>query len=240
MIKGIANIIEWIRYNETENWKIRSGQKGEIIFSSPDDKSLTVEDTIVHLQKRLEMLEPGVYYLEAYKHGASNNTWCKTRMVIGESSQAVVNNLPAVSGFTKDQVQEEIQKALSQYQLKTENERLQKENVEFKSKQDDIWFNLSKRLVDFAPYVGAILDRYFPEVKRTQKIAISGLENANHMDENDLARRAEKAVEEWYHLDHDAVLLMEYFVKLRLTNPAIYKKAKEIIMNMFKDGRSSF
>jgi len=240
MIKGIANIIDWIRSNETENWKIRHSEKGAVIVSSPHNDSLTVDDTVDYFQKRIEMLEPGIYYMEAYKHGSSNNTWCKTRIVIGDSSQASLNNLPAISGFTKDQVQEEIQKALAQYQIKTENERLQKENAELKSVQDSTGFQLSKRINDFIPYIGALLDRYFPEVKKQPQAAISGLENTNHMDENELARRAEKAVEEWYSLDHDAIVLMEYFVKLKQTNPAIYKQAKDIIMNMFKSGRSSF
>jgi hypothetical protein len=235
MIKGVANIIEWIRYNETENWKIRTGQKGEIIFSSPDDKSMTVEDTIIHLQKRLEMLEPGVYYLEAYKHGSSNNAWCKTRIIIGESSQGGGNCLPAVSGFTKDQVQEEIQKALTQHQIKTDNERLKLENAELKSIQDSIELKMSDRILKYEPYIGALLDKLFPEVKKQHQAAISGIENTNHMDENELARRAEKAIEEWYRLDHDAVIMMEYFVKLKLTNPAIYKQAKSIILNMFKN-----
>jgi len=232
MIKGIANIIEWIRFNETENWKIRNIEKGPIIFSSPDNDSMTVDDTIVHLQKRLEMLEPGLYFMEAYKHHSSNNTWCKTRFAITGNSvmQPGEGFMPSVSGFTKDQVQEEIQKALSDFQMKTDNERLKAENAELKGKQENVMMQLGDRFIKFEPYIGAMLNRWFPEVKPTSQVAIAGIQNNQNMDNDILARRAEKAVEEWFQLDKDAIMLMENIVKLARENPAMYSQAKAFLM----------
>lgn len=231
MIKGIANIIEWIRSNDTENWKIRNVEKGPVLISSPNNDTLTVDDTITYLQKRIELLEPGVYFIEAFKHHSANNTWCKTRIAItGNSSmQPVEGYLPAVSGFSKDQVQDEIQRALSEYQTKTENERLKLENAELRAKQDSVMLQLGERFVKFEPYIGALLGRLFPEVNQPKQPSIAGIQNQN-MDKNDLTQRAEKAIEQWYQLDKDAVELMESIVKMARENPAMYSQAKTFLM----------
>jgi hypothetical protein len=239
MIKGIANIIEWIRYNETENWRIKSSEKGVLMFSSPDNETITVDDTILLLQKRVEMLEPGVYYIEAYKHHQPRNTWCYTRFVITGSSQGSPgeNFMPAVSGFTKDQVHEEITRALTEYQIKTENERLKQENAELKSKQESISLNIADRFIKYEPYLGALLNKFFPDVKPAQQVAISGLQKIENMPIGEYDDQTiEMIINEWYQLDKDAILLMQYFIKLKKVNPAMYEQAKSIISNMFKNG----
>lgn len=231
MIKGIANIIEWIRANDTENWKIRNVEKGPVLISSPNNDTLTVDDTITYLQKRIELLEPGVYFIEAYKHHSANNTWCKTRFAItGNSSiQPGEGYLPAVSGFSKDQVQDEIQRALSEYQVKTENERLRQENAELRSRQESVMLQLGERFVKFEPYIGALLGRLFPEVNAQKQASIAGIKNQN-MEKGDLTQRAEHAIEQWYQLDKDAIVLMENIVKMARENPAMYNQAKAFLM----------
>jgi hypothetical protein len=232
MIKDIANIIEWIQYNEIQYFKLRVSKGGDIIFSDGGLESPTVDMVTAHLQKRLEMLEPGIYFLEGWNDHMPKNERRYVKFTITGSSNNMQsgNFMPAVSGFTKDQVHEEIQRALTEYQIKTENERLKLENAELRSKQEDIGFNFSKRIVEAWPYLGAMLDRYLPEVKAGQQVAITGIENKNEMDKDLLTLRAEKAVEQWFQLDKDAVLLMENIVKLAREDPAMYKQAKTFLM----------
>ncbi|MBN2814843.1 MAG: hypothetical protein JXQ80_12250 [Bacteroidales bacterium] len=231
MIKGIANIIEWIRANDTENWKIRNVEKGPVLISSPNNDTLTVDDTINYLQKRIELLEPGVYFIEAYKHHSANNTWCKTRFAITGNSamQPGEGYLPAVSGFSKDQVQDEIQRALSEYQVKTENERLRQENAELRSRQENVMMHLGERFIKYEPYLGAFLDRIFPGVNPQKQASIAGIKTQD-MEKGDLTQRAERAVEQWYQLDKDAIVLMESIVKMARENPAMYNQAKAFLM----------
>lgn len=229
MLKGTANILDWLRTNETENFRIKSSEKGDTILQFRDNESATNEDAIHTLQRMIEMLEPGSYYIETWGHNSNQKDWKKTRFILGSGSQISGLNIPMVPAIGKEEIQEQIAKGIRDYQLQRDNEELKRENQELKAKYDNVIFRILERA---EPYVGTILKGLFPgQGLNLQPSAISGIKENQTMEDQKLTQRAEKALEKWYDLDNDAVLLMEKIGHLAQSNPAMYKQAKSILMN---------
>lgn len=228
MLKGAANIIDWLRTNEAENFRIKSSEKGDTILQFRDNTAATVEDAITNLQKMLDLLEPGTYFLEAWGHTSTKLEWKKDRIIIpGSAGQVSGFNMPAIIG--KEEIQEQITKGIRDYQMQRDIDELRKENQELKAKYDNVVFRILERA---EPYIGSLLKGLFPgQAMNLQPSTISGINDNQNMEDQNLTKRAEKAMENWFNLDQDAVILVEKISNLAQNNPVMYKQAKSILLN---------
>jgi hypothetical protein len=233
MIKGKESILSWIKDNDLTEWRIRASASGDIIFTNPSYENPTVDDALNTLEPRLNYLEPGTYYLEGWRQGLSRNAWYKTRISInGSGLPAEINGLRPV--HTPEDINLQIARALDEYKMKQENELLRAENIELKTKYDAVLMRILERA---EPYIGTILAGLFPGQAAPAATAapqshISGTQTNNNkkMSQTELTARAERALEKWYGIDPDAVILLEKISTIAINNPELYKTAKNILL----------
>lgn len=226
MIKGNSNILQWLKDNNTMYWRIRTGQNGDIIFNNLSDNSLTLDDSLEDLSRKLELMEAGIYYIEAWENEGQKKDWRKTRISLEGNINGInktVHN-PVHSG---EDIQEQIKKAIHQFQIEQENKHLKEENAELKTKYDNVLYKILERT---EPYIGGILENLFPNTK-PQNVKISGINTKNNdMNEEKLTKRAENAIEKWFSLDQDAVILLEKITLLAENNKPMYEQAKTFLL----------
>lgn len=229
MIIGSDKVIEWIRTNETPYWRIMNSEKGGVIFTSKDDDTLTVDDSVARLQEALQMLGSNTYFMDAWYTGQNQNARFKTRFVLnGHNTQAVPGSIPNLSGMVpQNEVDSKIAKAIEELEQKREMTRLKEENNDLKQQVDNFWYRVFSRV---EPYLDPAIKGLFPELKPAITGNSEQTKNIGEMNGNE-QQRLENAFESWGKQDADCITLVEKIAKLAETDPATYKMAKQILMS---------
>lgn len=80
-IEGKDKLLEYMRLTKAENWNLLYSEIGSRIGSYADTNNSGKAVTFLELM--LNLLSPGIYYIESYKHGSVKN-WNRTFFYLEE------------------------------------------------------------------------------------------------------------------------------------------------------------
>lgn len=228
MVIGAGKVVEWLEKNECTYWRIRSAEKGYVIYKSLDTDNLTVSDSANRLNECLSLMAAGTFFIEAWYSGLATNNYFKTRFTLDSSGNIGSLNQNQYQQPAID-VDAKIRDAIEQYKNSIELERLRTENNELRGQVDTATFRILNRI---EPYVGDILGSFFP---KQHPVQIAGAKN-KHNTEQEMAtpqeqERLENAIETWSQTDGDFATLVEKIASLAKSDPATYNMAKNMLMN---------
>ena len=123
MLLGKSEVLQWIEMNETPYWSIRRTEKSPIIFPSKNDDKLSVAESKEYLERVLNMMQPGTYFIEAHGEGKGRNNWYKTSFCTAGSS-----NTAGIAGteISVEKIKKDIMNEMELDRLREENAELKK------------------------------------------------------------------------------------------------------------------
>lgn len=226
MLKGLNNIQEFIRFNQTPKWIIRRSENSNPIFTQRD-KELTIDESLHSLRQVWDFLEDGRYFIEA-SQGDDRKQWVKDIFEKNNSGQLPQNTIGNINtGQSNIDLDEVKRKAVDEY-------RKDQELKELKERVKELESPVNKVIGKLEPYIGTIIEAIFTQ-KGTASVAgfsdsqISKNKNSN-MPEQDLNERATKAIENWFAIDKQAVEIIERIPAYIKQNPDMYKMLKSQLL----------
>lgn len=247
MIVGSDNIKAWFTESRYPYFKIKEGSENSKTcydFSPEKIIDATNSDGLNELDKALNMLAGGSYYIEAYpgKEKGDATKWLRTRYEHqrNNSTMAGIGATPQMQAPIID-VQEAIDKALNEYKRNQEFEALQREIAELKQASknvDDRWLNVWEKLIPHAqPLIAGITGMLTggapaPAVGNPQQ-QVKQHNNTQEMDsEQQVAiQRLNAALALWQENEPDLIILVEKIAKMSRDNKAMYNMARPMLMN---------
>lgn len=230
MVKGRNNVIEWLTLNDTRFWKLRNYRTKDIIGTSPEGDT-TLQASIDVLNKYLDAVGNGEYSIEAWESEGQKKERKNISFVIGDPLPVQgISGLPVNAGLS---VQEEIKKAIEQYEKDQEikNLKLKIETLEAQKKELEGELNSAELRIGskLSPYIGVIMESLGFE-KVAEAAAVAGGGDSENATENE--KRLNAAFESWVETDPgDIVSLVEKIAKLAKDDPGTYQMAKTMLMS---------
>lgn len=245
MLIGKDKAVSFIKMNEAPFWRIRRSENSPYIFTALGNASL--DESIKRLAECIDYLEPGNYFLECSQKEADNRGAFKTPLRLGEAGnnfpqQYPMQGINAIGSIAPNEVQQKIDEAITRERermklekLEEENKRLQNELHDKESELNSFMVQIGKKL---EPYIGTIMGTFMPAAP-VQRIAglpkqKQPVKQVNMEQAENIAQRAEQALDKWVDIDPNCIELLEKIVKLAETNPAMYEQAKSLLNNMVK------
>jgi len=232
MLLGKNEVLEWIELNNTPLWNIRRSANSPVIFPSGKKENLTIAESKEYLEKVMNMVYPGTYFIEASHPGQARNSWYKTSFQVGTIT-ANTEGLAGISGQGLEGIKEQVKSELKQ---EMELDNLRQENAELKAEVESWQHRVGNRL---EPYIPAIIEGLFDVKKESvgahgetgpDQAHVAGIPQDKA---EDYQKRLEAAFDEWFTLEKKTspVELIEKIVKLAKTKPDQYRIAKTMLMN---------
>jgi hypothetical protein len=223
MIKGKADVLAFIKSNDTAYWTIfpYQGGRAHCIFKSSDEADYSLDKSLEKLSDDLDLLQTGRYVISAKSKadqtkGLREDTFEHTN--IKASTDAPIASVGAV-GATEEIIAKHVNDALQRFQDKLDNQKLQDRIMllekELKdSKDSNFETAISGIIKKLDPYVDPLLDHMFPASTGT-KIAVSGFKKSTTQNTTTLANteaeataRVQKALDTLLTLDPERALLV--------------------------------
>jgi hypothetical protein len=185
MIKGTDNILKWFAQQNCGYWKIypQGASRDKYIFDSGDDENPSIEASKERLSDCLSLLSQGRYFIQAKKKSSDSKGFGEIAyehegVQAGHNMNANIA-LPAISGISKSELQEEIAKAIENERTRAKMELLEKENAELKKEVRELAGNgaaaVAGRIFERAePFIGQILNSVLPPVPKPSMVAAVG------------------------------------------------------------------
>ena len=239
MISGKEKIKEWFQANGRPNFKIKKTANTDAIVYSQSDNP-TMPEGLQELEAAFSRLSQGQYFMECWKGGDKKN-WAKTIIIIdGTADENPQGNVNGICG--EQDIESLVKKGIEDYKRNEEYEDLKKEVAELRDEKDSLTNRLLKRLDEHAPIIGQLITGYMQSIpgigdinKKKTVTQINNNEMANE-DNNSIdqetLKRASTALENWYAADPEAIEMMEQIAKMAVSNPTMYKQAKNLLKNM--------
>lgn len=227
MIIGKTKVVDWIRYNKTPYWRIkRSESEQHNVVNSGDEENIALEESITRLNQAFGIMSPGNYFIEAWGTKGQTKSWNRDHFQILPGNEDYVGSAQLQQAFQQQQpsvnVQEEIQKALTNYKTEIELQdlrrkvsELEKENKEL---QSGIESSVSRIWNKVEPYVGAMMNN------NPANVAAIGAVSSDQDQ-----KRLEKAFEIWQETEPDPVTMIERIADLSKKDPGTYAMAKNFL-----------
>lgn len=247
MIVGNENIKAWFTESRYPYFKIKEGgENSKTCYDFSPEKIIeaTNSDGLNELDKALNMLAGGSYYIEAYpgKEKGDATKWLRTRYEHQRNNSTIagIGATPQMQVPIID-VQAEIDKALAAYQKKIEFENLQREIAELKQASknvDDRWLNVWEKLIPHAqPLIAGITGMLTggapaPAVGNVQKQQqVQHHNNTEEMATQQEIQRLNNALGAWQENEPDLIVLVEKIAKMSRDNKSMYDIARNMLMN---------
>ncbi|MFZ4741659.1 MAG: hypothetical protein ACOYLE_10900 [Bacteroidales bacterium] len=244
MIKGRTNVIELLEENRCAYWLISSGPKEHIKAhdeSTGLEENFTFNQSLPHLQRSLDRLEPGKYWIAFWDDPKSKNTRLGEWFLI-EGSTANNETINGLSHSAED-IDTKIQKAVANEREKwettekiktldkeilqhtTEKAQLQKELREAKAELDSSQMRMLNKV---EPFIGQILGSIFKGSGVTPAIAGNGTRIT--FDDPEFSR-LENALNLWAETEpmEEIIFLIEKIAAMTKENPGTYAMAKNML-----------
>ncbi len=241
MLQGRNNVIEFIRLNDTAFWYLRRSEKSEPVFTS-GDKDITIDESITRLNRCMDMLGTGTYFIEAWSTDGQKKMRNKDSFTLGNGSES---NNPIISGFQQqpiidntqsihDAVAVAIDKLENKYKIEKLEARikeLEHENKEL-NKEIDSWEH--RVLGKLTPHIGSIIDVFGLKPKN---IPISGMEQNANKDTNENifidqeALRLNRAFEKWSKNENQYVAIVEKIADMSENDTETYSIARGMLLS---------
>ncbi len=239
MLQGRNNVIEFIRLNDTAFWYLRRSEKSEPVFTS-GDKDITIDESITRLNRCMDMLGTGTYFIEAWSTDGQKKMRNKDSFTLGNGNES---NQP-ISGFQQpiqdntqnihDAVAVAIDKLENKYKiekLETRIKELEHQNKELNSEIDS-WEH--RVLGKLTPHIGSIIDVFGLKPKN---IPISGVEQKQpnkdtpeNMFTDQEALRLNSAFEKWSKNENEYVAIVEKIADMAENDTETYSIARIMLL----------
>lgn len=247
MIKGVNAVIDWLEAHRAGYWAISSGPK-EVIkakdLSTGNEENYTFEQTLSHLQKSLNQLENGKYYITFWSDPNNRNNRLGEYFLI-ENSNVAVSGIQQPQ-FSNEDIETKIQKAVIAEREKWETtekiKALDKEIAEHKAEKAALQKELKEAKAEvesttnrvlnkLEPYIGGIVSAFLP--KATPAIAGGGGQKIEFQEKDDLTERLENALNLWAETEtmEDVIILIEKIASMTKNNQGTYNMAKSMLLN---------
>jgi len=245
MVEGIKNVLETLELERCPYWQLKKGAKEPIMYQdeSADIKELTVKESLIKLEKVLNMLEGGRYVIEYFDNPASRNTRKKLDFFIEKKNNIIsapINGYDNEEKFNlkfekalKVEIErllnvqkiEQIEKEL--LQIKNEKEKLEQELKKVIDEKNDLWTRVFTKVEH---YMGAIIPALFPSVHKSTQ-PISGNQKIIIDDSELITEKLENSLNKWAENENigEIIDLIEKIACLAKNNKNIYFVAKEFL-----------
>jgi hypothetical protein len=250
MIRGSKNLLEWFKLVGNPHWKIitekENGKGGNFIVSSPNSPVLSIDESYERLKQALEFLHNGRYVvitkpeLDTTKTLAQtvfdhdSNTADQMAMVAGTNP---MYQQPVVNGISKEEMADEIRKAIDQERKENELQRANEKikELEFKNRELEresmsAINGITKRL---EPFVEPVMKTLFPQTQAPARTAVAAVGFANTSDEANLdaSKKLKATLEKWQDLDPDHfIAVIEKIVDTAENNKGTYEMYRGMLI----------
>ena len=233
MINSKEKVIEFLTINGSPFWYLRRSEKSDPIFTSGDSDDITLEESIARLNKCMDMLGVGTYFIEAWNSKGQTKMRQKDTFVIGSTDNNVLQNsfIAALPQPTQN-IDEAIAVAMEKYKTQLDLEQkakeiaeLKKENKELRTELDSAQTRIMSRL---SPHIGGILEGLGFKASQQAQTPISGIKE---QQADEAQRRLEAAFEKWAEKEPDCVLIVEKIAQMCINDPSTYAMAKGMLLN---------
>ena len=234
MIKS-SLVPDFIRDNNGLFWKIRhQNEKGFMITSYPTEgETVSLDGSLVYLQRVLSGLMPGRYFIEAWQNEGQKKEWNKTFFFIdgnGEAnpvSQAFSHNNYAIGNLPEESIETKIAKALDSYKRDQEIESLKAKVILLESEKKELELEIEssqqKIMKRLTPYLPELMEGLgFTKGDN----AIAGNDNTLDIDSEKLS----KNLKEWYDIDDEMPEIVEKILNLAKSDKSTYGMAKNMLI----------
>ncbi|MEI6694554.1 MAG: hypothetical protein WCO13_00690 [Bacteroidota bacterium] len=249
MIKGIKNVIELLEENRCPYWFIAAAPKEP---AKSQDESTGLEEnftflqSLPHLQKSLERLEAGKYYISFWDNPKSKNTRFGEWFLI-ESQAGTSSSILGIASTSPEDLDAKINRAVDAARERWETSELIKRNEkeiaehkasilvlnkELKTAQDerqDVWTSIAEKI---SPFLSGILPAILPASMQTAAVAGTSI----HLDDSpaDTAEnldRLQNALNVWTESEsiESIIALIEKIAVLAKDNKSLYEMAKTML-----------
>lgn len=245
MIVGTDNIKAWFLKSRYPYFRIKEGGENSkpcVDFSPEEMADATNGDGLNELDKALNILGGGSYYVEAYpgkeKGDATKRLYTRYEHQKNGATMAGIGAIQPQAPIID--VQAEIDKALAAYQKKLEFEQLQRELLELKQNAknfDDRWLNVMEKLLPHAqPLIAGITGMLTggapAAVGSVKQQQVQHHNNTNEMAEQQaVIQRLNVALGQWQENEPELIILVEKIAKMSRDNKTMYNMARNMLMN---------
>lgn len=235
MTTGKDSIIEALRLGNLKYWKLRNIAGTNLIASSAEDESATIEGSIALFEKWIDLTGPGQYSLEAWEVKGQTKERKKINFEIPAGSATGPAGIGAITipaGISPEDVQTRIDKAMSDYKtelrLKELEGKIRVLETEKKELEDQVNSAGNRIMEKLGPHLGPIMAGLGLSVPQA---SVATIGNAGDGDELD--KRLEQALENWMKEEsgETIVKLVENIAKLASNNRQTYDMAKGMLAN---------
>ncbi|MBP8040626.1 MAG: hypothetical protein KAZ36_01800 [Bacteroidales bacterium] len=237
MIQGRTNLIDFIRVNNTPHWYLRRSEKSDPVFTSGDEKEITLDESISRLNKCLDMLATGSYFIEAWETPGQKVMRKKDSFTLsgqGDGGQYPISGtfpVPAEDSGAKiaAAVAEAVEKLKTEQKIETMADRIKElelENKELK-KEADSW--QGRVFSNIAPYVGTILQAFGIDQGAGVSGTVAGQKENLFSDQE--AQRLNKAFEQWSANENQYVDIVEKIAEMSANDNATYSMARGMLLS---------
>jgi hypothetical protein len=234
MIVGRENIEKWLRMHALLYWKVTNAAGTQIFAESPEEASLTLENSVSFLNQNLDMFMPGNYLIEAWQK--ENQKKSRYKMVFQISGEKTASGIGSVSPLPMQpsfNLQEEIQKALDSERNRNKIETLEKEKAALEAKVRELEAEINStghRVMNrLEPHLGSIMQGLGLTVANSSPAALAGPVKEETVDDNQ--KRLETAYELWGKHEADPVTITEKIANMAATDSGTYAMARNILMS---------
>ena len=229
MVTGIDNIKKTFELNRACYFRIKNSEKSaNNVYTNEYDTNKSTAEGLNDLTEILRTIGTGNYYLDFW---GANQTAGKSHFgvsicVTPDNTITPVANIGAIS---KDEITEQINKGIKDYQLQVELENLKKVNEllkkEVKEKQSEIDGTLLKIGNKITPYIDMIAGRFLGASSGT----VSGA-SVEPVTESEFQKRLEVVFETWDEPEEVQIALLEGIVAMQKNNKDTYDMAKNMLI----------
>jgi hypothetical protein len=236
MITGKENIKQVLSYNNAPYFRISKGENGAIIYQNDLDGTKSIGDGLNDLDQMINILSPGNYHLKYFREKTQGSKFLGVAFAIGSEAGQNQN----INGFQPQQpvnnVSEQIEAAIKNYQTNIELETLRKEKTELLKENKELQSKLDNRLAGImanysqylAPHAAKLINGLIPIPQ--SETTVNGI-NDDTVNLEEYQKRLEKAFEAWDETNATQLTIIEGIVNLQNINPTMYATAKQFILN---------
>lgn len=228
MVTGLNNILKTFELNNACYFRIKSSEKGSLIYSNESDSNKSTPDGVNDLREILTTIGAGNYFLDFW---SASITAGKSHLGVNicvTTDNTTTTPVAGIGAVSKDEILEQIKKGISDYKLEVELDQLKKENellkLEVKEKQSEIDGTLLKIGSKITPYIDLIAGRLIGGGAGT----VSGIPT-EPVTESEFQKRLETFFNSWNEPEEVQIVLLEGIVNLQKTSPETYNMAKNIL-----------
>lgn len=221
MIIGKENIKEFLEFNKRNHFKIKRSENTPGVFEY-NKENASVEEAKQALEKVFLLLEPGNYFIEAWKDADKKN-WLKDSVQIGLFPGCTTGISGVVSG-SRNYDQDDLENV----KIIARNEVLRERELE----------EIKEELEELkGPYMSAIgkIEPYIPHLINAllynKPMPVANISGIVDEQKDTLTERAQKALDLWYEIDKDAIIILEKIVNMARNDKKTYMTAKNMLMS---------